>query len=232
MYKDINKTSWSFKIANYLDNCNPAKRSLTKKFLKHIKDIDVPLGNLNLENIRDFLAQNNNPELMKSAIKRFIRAMQSEGFKFQFNTDDIKTIKNLPVKLIDKNLEYNKAFTKEELDLILSKIIDITMNRDRLIFNILFDTKIGIDEILNLKFKNFDNGILSHNGKKYILTKTTWDLFNTNICANPDYENVLFRSFEGKPLSRVAFLTRIRSIKESLGIKGSLVIKLNKYCQQ
>jgi len=235
--KDITVTSWNYMVEKYLYNCSAAKRSLTLKFLKHIKDIDVPLENVAPKNIEEFLImnQNNNVGLLRSAINQLFKHLKLSNVDINIDMNEIKNeIKKMKsIKPKKKKITMNdSAFTQAELELILSQIQDITKNRDNLIFNILFDTKLSIEEILSLKFEDFENRTLNYKNKKYILSNKTIEYFDMNCYINEKYKTILFKSFEGKPLNMIAFLTRIRKIKDNLGIKGSLVKKLNRYCER
>lgn len=231
--KDINQTSWNSIVKKYMLNCSASKRSLTLKFLRHIKDINVPLENITPKNIEEFLIMNqtNNVGLLRSAINQLFKHLKKSNINTNIDINKIKEMKSIKPKK-KKIAVIDSAFTQAELELILSQIQDITKNRDNLIFNILFDTKLSIEEILNLKFEYFKNGSLIYKNKKYILSNKTCEYFDMNCYINEKYKTILFKSFEGKPLNMIAFLTRIRKIKDELGIKGSLVKRLNRYCER
>lgn len=231
------------KYKNYLllerslsPNSIDAYMSDVNKFLNFLADEDLKLEQVALDDLQQFVAQLYDIGINARSVARIISGVKSffgfltlDGFLTADPTELLETPKigmKLPVVL-----------SKAEIDNLLLAI-DVSKpegQRNRAILETLYSCGLRISELTNMKFTDlfFDEGFIRVEGKgnkqrlvpisetaineieKYLMDRKSMEV-------KKGYEDIVFLSKRGIPISRITVFHYIKLYAEKIGIKKNI----------
>jgi len=199
------------------------KTGIIRKYLG-----DMECENINEDILLDFIIaqRNRNDEISDKTLNKYIGVIKQVlkyACNININFDKIpetkKIIETIPQETIDKVFGYFKC-----------DLSNTILQRNYLIFRLLFDTGLRISELLNLKVSNIDFANMTIHVQKtktrverfVFFSKETLLLFNKYI-ASSNLSNYIFIDFvTGERLKLDTVHSICRRLRKKLGIEKSI----------
>lgn len=215
------------------DNTLDAYQRDLSKLLAFAANVNIPVVQLTLDDLHQFIARLHDDGLTERSKKRVISGIKS-FYKFLLLEDYIKSD---PSELLESPrlaLVLPDVLSVEEIDRLIS-VIDLSKpegERNRAIFEVLYGCGLRITELLNLKLSDiyFEEEFIRIMGKgnkqrlvpisdvaldrikNYLIDRSQLDV-------KPEYSDILFLSVRGKQLTRMRVFKIIKECAELAGIK-------------
>lgn len=193
---------------------------------------NLKIEDVSLDNLQQFVAQLYDLGINARSVARII-----SGIKSFFNYLELDGyIQNNPTELLDTpkiGLKLPTVLSLEEIDLLMG-VIDLSTKegqRNRAILEVLYGCGLRISELTKLRFSDlfFDEGFIKVEGKgsKQRLVPISHTAINeiqkylyyrNQLEVKKGYENILFLSNRGTPISRVMVFHFIKQYALNCGI--------------
>lgn len=189
-----------------------------------------------LDHLQQFIAQLYDLGISARSVARIISGIKS--FFSYLELDGY--IQNNPTELLDTpkiGLKLPTVLSLEEIELLLS-VIDLSTKegqRNRAILEVLYGCGLRISELTKLRFSDlfFDEGFIKVEGKgsKQRLVPIShtaineiqkYLIYRSQIEVKKGYENALFLSNRGTPISRIMVFHFIKQYAMEVGIKKTI----------
>lgn len=201
-----------------------------------LKNKDLNVKSVQYNDLQEFIAELYEKKIKARSIARIISGTKS-FFKY---LNVINLISNDPSELLEIpkiGLKLPEVLSIEEIDLLLDVIDKSTPEgtRNDAIIETLYSCGLRISELVNLKFSNlyFDEGFIRVEGKgnkqrlvpisEIAIKKiNNFISYRKEINVIKGFEDYLFLSSRGKPISRITVFYYIKEYAEIAGIKKDI----------
>ena len=201
-----------------------------------LKNKDLNVKSVQYNDLQEFIAELYDKKIKARSIARIISGTKS-FFKY---LNVINLISNDPSELLEIpkiGLKLPEVLSIEEIDLLLDVIDKSTPEgtRNNAIIETLYSCGLRISELVNLKFSNlyFDEGFIRVEGKgnkqrlvpisEIAIKKiNNFISYRKEINVKKGFEDYLFLSSRGKPISRITVFYYIKEYAEIAGIKKDI----------
>lgn len=196
----------------------------------------LKVEDITLDHLQQFIAQLYDLGISARSVARIISGIKS--FFSYLELDGY--IQNNPTELLDTpkiGLKLPTVLSLEEIELLLS-VIDLSTKegqRNRAILEVLYGCGLRISELTKLRFSDlfFDEGFIKVEGKgsKQRLVPIShtaineiqkYLIYRSQIEVKKGYENALFLSNRGTPISRIMVFHFIKQYAMEAGIKKTI----------
>lgn len=197
---------------------------------------ELKVEDITLDHLQQFIAQLYDLGISARSVARIISGIKS--FFSYLELDGY--IQNNPTELLDTpkiGLKLPTVLSLEEIELLLS-VIDLSTKegqRNRAILEVLYGCGLRISELTKLRFSDlfFDEGFIKVEGKgsKQRLVPIShtaineiqkYLIYRSQIEVKKGYENALFLSNRGTPISRIMVFHFIKQYAMEVGIKKTI----------
>ncbi|MFT3995243.1 MAG: site-specific tyrosine recombinase XerD [Dysgonomonas sp.] len=197
---------------------------------------ELKVEDITLDHLQQFIAQLYDLGISARSVARIISGIKS--FFSYLELDGY--IQNNPTELLDTpkiGLKLPTVLSLEEIELLLS-VIDLSIKegqRNRAILEVLYGCGLRISELTKLRFSDlfFDEGFIKVEGKgsKQRLVPIShtaineiqkYLIYRSQIEVKKGYENALFLSNRGTPISRIMVFHFIKQYAMEAGIKKTI----------
>lgn len=215
------------------DNTFSSYRRDLKKLVQYLKDQKImEITNVKSDTIQEYLNYLKNSDYAISTITRNFIAVRS-FFRYMYDNNYIDTNPSEWIQLPKGKSNPNTILSKEEMESLLKQPAGLSFKglRDKAMLLLLYDTKISISELVNLKVEELD---FSHdriicrgqgNGKVYPFHKLTREALKEHIrYAELGQEDWLFPNRYGKPMSRQGFWKIVKNYAKEAGIEKEITL--------
>lgn len=198
---------------------------LTKQRITEISDVTDKV----MENYFAFLKENS---YAASTITRNFIVVRS-FFRYLIQNGHINHNPSEGIKLPkgEQKSNPNVILTRQEMESLVKQPAGLSFKelRDRAMLLLLYDTKISISELVNLKVKELDfqeKQVICKKGdnlKYYPFREQTSDVLKEHIQYNElEKEDWLFQNRYGKPMSRQGFWKSVKNYAKKAGIEKDI----------
>ena len=215
------------------DNTFSSYRRDIKKLIQYLSERDIrEITKVRSDTIREYLNYLKESDYATSTITRNFIAVRS-FFRYIYDRGYIPVNPSEWIQLPKGKSKPNIVLSKEEMEALLKQPTGLSFKglRDRAMLLLLYDTKISISELVNLKVEELD---FSHdriickgqeNGKVYPFHKQTREALKEHIkYAALSKEAWLFPNRYGKPMSRQGFWKIVKNYAKEAGIEKEITL--------
>lgn len=215
------------------DNTFSSYRRDLRKLVQYLKEQDIlditKVGNQTIQEYLDYLKESN--YAIATVTRNFI-AVRS-FFRFLYSNGYIETNPSEWIQLPKVKSNPNIVLNKEEMEALLKQPAGMSFKglRDRAMLLLLYDTKILISELVNLKVGelDFDHDRIvckgEEKGRCYPFHLQTREALKEHIrYAELGVHDWLFPNRYGKPMSRQGFWKIVKNYAKEAGIEKEITL--------
>lgn len=213
------------------DNTFLSYRRDLKKLMQYLKEQDIlDIGEVTSDTIQEYLIYLNENNYAIATITRNFIAVRS-FFRFLFHNGEIAQNPSEWIQLPKVESQPNLVVTKEEMEDLLKQSAGLSFKglRDKAMLLLLYDTKISISDLVNLKVEeiDFDSCRIEEvsSGKVYPFHQKTKDALQEHI----DYSGLkkmdwLFPNRYGNPMSRQGFWKTVKNYAKEANLEKEITL--------
>lgn len=215
------------------DNTFSSYRRDLKKLVQYLKEQDIlDLTKVTSDTIQEYLTYLKENNYAIATITRNFIAVKSL-FRFLFNCGYIEQNPSEWIQLPKVKSNPNTVLTKEEMAALLQQSTGVSFKglRDKAMLLLLYDTKISISELVNLKVGNinFDHSRIDvvggENGRTYPFHEKTSDALKEHIqYSSLKKSDWLFPNRYGNPMSRQGFWKTVKNYAKEANIEKEITL--------
>lgn len=215
------------------DNTFSSYRRDLKKLVQYLIEQDIlDLTKVTSDTIQEYLTYLKESNYAIATITRNFIAVKSL-FRFLYNGGYIEQNPSEWIQLPKVQSNPNTVLTKGEMEALLQQSTGVSFKglRDKAMLLLLYDTKISISELVNLKVENinFDHSridiVSGENGRNYPFHEKTHNALEEHIqYSSLKKTDWLFPNRYGNPMSRQGFWKTVKNYAKEANIEKEITL--------
>ena len=215
------------------NNTYSSYRRDLKKLVQYLKEQNIfEITNVKSETIQAYLNYLKGSGYAVATITRNFIAVRS-FFRFLYSRGKIEKNPSEWIQLPKVKSNPSTVLSRAEMEALLKQPVGLSFKglRDRAMLLLLYDTKISISELVNLKVEELDftqdRIVLNSgdNGRRYSFHNQTKEALEEHIhYAELTKEDWLFPNRYGKPMSRQGFWKIVKNYAKEAGIEKEITL--------